>query len=281
MLIRQRVLLQVLKAAERPLSSEELVNWAYLLRDEPAIDRTSTFYDFFSNGRGPHSFTLAREIDQLVDAGHLSRSANHVDYLVVADQVIDLPKPLSQELVAAVKRLRKASPLEIEERVGERACSLTPKHTTRRDYPTGTIFTAGYEGLQVETFLGLLLCSGVERIVDVRRNPVARKFGFHKGTLKRLSESVSIEYTHLPELGIASDERRGLDQQSDYDRLFEKYRRETLTGQRLLIDRLGETLRKSRSVLVCYESKPCRCHRSHLANDVSKRFDLPIVDLEA
>lgn len=281
MLIRQRVLLQVVKAAERPLSSEELVNWTYLLRDEPAIDRTSTFYDFFSHGRSPHSFTLAREIDQLVDAGHLSRSANHVDYLVDSDEVIDLPRPLTQDLVAAVKKLRKASPGEIRERVGARACSSNDKHLAQRDFEIGTIFTAGYEGLQVETFLGLLLGSGVERIVDVRRNPVARKFGFHKGTLKRLSESVSIEYSHLPELGIASEERRELDQPSDYDRLFEKYRRETLSRQRVVVDRLGETFRQTRSVLVCYESKPCQCHRTHLANDISKRFDLPVVDLEA
>lgn len=44
-----------------------------------------------------------------------------------------------------------------------------------------------------------------------------------KGTLSKACEGVGIRYEHLPELGIASDERRNLETQADYDALFAQY----------------------------------------------------------
>ena len=98
----------------------------------------------------------------------------------------------------------------------------------KRAIAVPAVYTSGYEGLSVDGFLNRLIESGVQQLVDVRRNPIARRFGFHKSTLKRLCESLDIAYFHLPELGIPFDKRRSLDTQDDYDRLFADYCKTTL-----------------------------------------------------
>src|SRR5690606_23222120 len=71
-------------------------------------------------------------------------------------------------------------------------------------------YTVGYEGKCIDGFLAGILRSGVRRIVDVRRNPISRKYGFAKSTLSRHLTYLGIGYLHMPELGIASEERADL-----------------------------------------------------------------------
>lgn len=40
------------------------------------------------------------------------------------------------------------------------------------------IYTVGYEGKSVDSFFNELLLSGVAAILDVRANPISRKYGF-------------------------------------------------------------------------------------------------------
>src|SRR5262249_18257212 len=111
-------------------------------------------------------------------------------------------------------------------------------------------------------------------LCDVRRNPISRKYGFSKNTLARGCEGVGVHYEHLPELGIASDQRRGLETQDDYDALFAEYARTWLPKQ-------GEALRKvggwitagERVALTCYEHLPHRCHRHCVAEALEARFE--------
>jgi uncharacterized protein (DUF488 family) len=48
----------------------------------------------------------------------------------------------------------------------------------------------------------------IRRLIDVRSNPTARRYGFHESTLDRLVNRLSIEYRHFAELGIRSEIRR-------------------------------------------------------------------------
>ena len=68
-------------------------------------------------------------------------------------------------------------------------------------------------------------------LCDVRRNPLSRKYGFSKSTLSKACGNVGIRYEHLPELGIASEQRQELTTQADYDALFEVYERKDLPLQ--------------------------------------------------
>lgn len=85
------------------------------------------------------------------------------------------------------------------------------------------LFTIGYEGVSLEKYLNKLVTNDVKLLVDVRKNPLSMKFGFSKTLLKKYCESLGIEYIHIPEVGINSDQRQELNTQEDYDALFDVY----------------------------------------------------------
>src|SRR5215204_5613931 len=53
-----------------------------------------------------------------------------------------------------------------------------------------TLFTAGYQGHNIETFLDLLMAHGVEQLIDVRQLPFSRKPDFSKKRLTAHLDSV-------------------------------------------------------------------------------------------
>ena len=126
--------------------------------------------------------------------------------------------------------------------------------------------TIGYEGCTLENYLNRLLRDGVTLLCDVRRNPLSRKYGFSKGTLSKACEGVGIRYEHLPELGIASEERRELHTQADYDALFAVYERESLPKQTAALGKIRGWIEDGgRVALTCFEKLPHQCHRHCVA----------------
>ena len=131
--------------------------------------------------------------------------------------------------------------------------------------------TIGYEGSSLEGYLNRLLHAGVTLLCDVRRNPLSRKYGFSKSTLSKGCEGVGIRYEHLPELGIASEERRELHTQADYDALFAVYERESLPKQSEALAKIrGWIAAGDRVALTCFERLPEQCHR-HCVADALER----------
>ena len=132
-----------------------------------------------------------------------------------------------------------------------------------------TLFTIGYEGISLEEYLIRLVRNDVKILVDVRRNPLSMKFGFSKTLLQRYCNALDIEYLHFPEVGIESDKRQELNNQSDYDKLFENYKEcnipNTLETQNKILDLLKS---KKRIALTCFEADICQCHRKHLAEAI-------------
>ena len=130
-----------------------------------------------------------------------------------------------------------------------------------------TLCTIGYEGHSLERYLNTIIRAGTTILCDVRRNPISRKYGFSKTTLSRACEGVGIRYEHIPELGIASDNRRELDSQESYDALFEVYERDYLPGQVEAIRRIQHWISDGECVaLTCYEHLSHQCHR-HCVSD--------------
>jgi uncharacterized protein (DUF488 family) len=155
----------------------------------------------------------------------------------------------------------------------------TGRRKVKRPVAACAVYTAGYEGLQVDGFLNLVPQSGIRRVVDVRNNPVSRRYGFHKATFASLCERLDIEYCHEPEVGIPSDWRCDLVTQADYDRLFGRYVKDVLPKQPNVIQRIAGWVSSAPSVLVCQEEQPACCHRSHLAKQVANITKLEIRDL--
>ncbi len=127
----------------------------------------------------------------------------------------------------------------------------------------------GYEGRSLEGYLNELLRDGVTLLCDVRRNPISRKYGFSRSTLAKGCEGVGIRYVHVPELGIASDERKELNSQADYDKLFAKYEAEDLPKQAESIATIRRWIATGERVaLTCFERSPQQCHRHCVADAV-------------
>jgi uncharacterized protein (DUF488 family) len=131
------------------------------------------------------------------------------------------------------------------------------------------LFTIGYEGISLETYLNKLIQHDVRVLVDVRNNPLSQKFGFSKSQLIKYCASLNIEYIHFADVGIQSEYRKELKTQNDYDRLFTDYRKKilpkTIPTQEKILALLKE---KKRIALTCFEANVCQCHRSHLADAI-------------
>lgn len=131
-------------------------------------------------------------------------------------------------------------------------------------------FTIGYEGSSFEGYLNRLIRNNVQTLVDVRRNPLSRKYGFSKMTLSDTVQKMGIEYIHLPELGIASDKRQELNTQADYDRLFDAYEKNDLKKNKVALQQLFSIfLDRRRVAITCFEAHVCMCHRGRVANALS------------
>lgn len=279
MLTRQKILLSLLQTAERPVSRLELTKWAFVLRHESPSGGGSSFYDFLPFHYGPFSFALYHEIGKLEQDGFVAQSdASHWEIGRVPPPSFD--PALKMEATNVVRRLMKKSVDNLIDEIYERHPLFTVNSKRRqlaaRKVAAPAVYTSGYEGLSIDGFLNRLVSAGIKHLIDVRRNPIARRFGFHRSTLKRLCESLEIAYSHLPELGVESGMRQSLDTQDDYEKLFQHYRKSTLIDEKLAVERVTQLVKESPSVLVCMEAQPKCCHRSHLAMAVSKRSRLKV-----
>ena len=63
------------------------------------------------------------------------------------------------------------------------------------------IYTVGYEGLDIDSFLSLLAENDIETVVDVREMPLSRKPGFSKKSLEAVLNLSGREYVHMVALG--------------------------------------------------------------------------------
>lgn len=133
------------------------------------------------------------------------------------------------------------------------------------------LFTIGYEGISLEAYLVRLLRKKVKVLVDVRNNPLSMKYGFSKSQLKKYCTNVGIEYVHIPEVGIQSNQRQELHTQNDYEKLFAVYRETNLTTTTTHQYAILELLKQhQRIALTCFEANICQCHRKHLAEAIAK-----------
>jgi uncharacterized protein (DUF488 family) len=109
------------------------------------------------------------------------------------------------------------------------------------------LFTIGYEGISLESYLNKLIKSNIKVLCDVRKNALSMKYGFSKTQLKNACIGVGIEYVHIPEVGIDSDQRQELKTQNDYDCLFEEYKennlKKSIDSQRAILNLLIQNKR--------------------------------------
>jgi hypothetical protein len=135
---------------------------------------------------------------------------------------------------------------------------------------TPCFFTIGYEGASLDGYLNRLIKNNVKTLVDVRRNPLSRKYGFSKKTLSDTTKKIGIDYVHIPELGIASEKRQELNTQADYDRLFDSYEKKELKQNVKALQELFNIFMKDKRIAItCFEAHVCMCHRGRVTKAIS------------
>ena len=120
---------------------------------------------------------------------------------------------------------------------------------------------------------------GIQAVLDVRANPVSRKYGFARKSLSEIGAKLGFNYHHLPELGIAGTKRAHLTDSDSYQRLLEQYEAEMLPKRLAAVTRLLALLRERPSALVCFEKDMRYCHRGRLAAVVARAGGLEVLHL--
>jgi len=144
------------------------------------------------------------------------------------------------------------------------------------------LFTLGYEGITIDTYLDKLIYNNVIALIDIRRNPISKKYGFSKNQFRRFLESIGVEYFHFPELGIPSGKRQHLDSPEAYRSLFNYYEKQILPGQDEAMNKIRQLLtEKKRIALTCFEASFQSCHRSVVAKHIEAdpSFGVPVKHL--
>lgn len=289
MLYRQRAILSMLLESGGVADHRAVTKWAFLLRNEGETGGGSAFYQFLPYRYGPFSFCLFQEMAALARDGFVTDKDHRWALTETGKRAArsaqpDVRRDVRRIVQAHSKPTDTATDRHLIDYVYERHPWYTVNSEIRQlqSRPRGqvAVYTAGYEGLLVDGFLNGMMAAGIARLIDVRNNPVSRRYGFHKTTLNRLCRSVGIEYVHFPQLGITSGARQDLDRPGARQFLFAEYARTTLAREDEAIDAVASLVEDKPSVLVCMEACPAECHRSHLAEPVAARTGLPIRHLE-
>jgi len=283
MLNRQKTILEFLKAADRTVLRTELTKWSFLLRHEYGSNGGNAFYDFVPYQLGPFSFSLYQEVGKLEDNGYVLRDGDHGWKL---DSRVAFKAPtasVQQDVARIVRRCGRWNTYKLLDYVYDAYPTYTVnserKKLAKRPTAEPAVFTAGYEGISVDAFLNVLVENGVRRLIDVRHNPIARRYGFHRSTLQRLTGRLDIDYVHVPELGIHSELRQNLETMDDRKALFDRYEESTLSSNNEALQLVATLMQEKPSVLVCMEAEAICCHRSRVAEHIAKRTSLPIKNL--
>lgn len=140
------------------------------------------------------------------------------------------------------------------------------------------MYTIGYSGHTVDTFIETLHATGIEMLVDIRRTPLSRKKGFSKTALQRALEDADIAYRHIPTLGSPPELRRDVQKAKDYSAFFASFR-EYLQSRTDDVSQAAELVATQRFCLMCVEQCPDECHRSVVAEAIaSSLHDRVIVE---
>jgi uncharacterized protein (DUF488 family) len=249
-------------------------------------------YDFIPYKFGCYSFSAKADLNTMVKNGGLLENENYFiknipDDFVKALKIED--KKILSEVVQLYGNMNSNSLIKhtyinfpyyaINSTIADKVLDkvqLDRVLNLKKGSDETILFTIGYEGVSLEKYLNKLVTNDIKLLVDVRKNSLSMKFGFSKGLLKKYCESLGIEYIHIPEVGINSDQRQELNTQQDYDALFEIYKKTTLKETDEYQENIIQLLKKHKRIaLTCFEANICQCHRKHLAESIEKN---PIFD---
>src|SRR3989338_10184111 len=135
-----------------------------------------------------------------------------------------------------------------------------------------TIYTIGYEGLDIIAFVKKLKDSNIQQLIDVREIALSRKNGFSKGVLRDSLKQGGVRYQHLSMLGSPRELRHELHRDWNYEKFFTEYRQH-ITDPDIQdgITQLEGLSKLKRTAILCFEKDPATCHRNIIGEELKKR----------
>jgi hypothetical protein len=272
---RQRFLLSFVRQLNNGVTTTDLQKLVFL----HTMAGYSSYYEFIPYKFGSYSFQLKEDLDILQRDGFVS-----IDYAQDSTKIKSIGEYPKERLFqianergnALIRRAYREYPYyainsEITGRLfhGE---ELKRFNRNKQVYvqTEQILFTIGYEGKNIEAFINTLIQNDVRVLCDVRKNPLSRKFGFSKGKLEHITQTVGIKYVHLPELGIESNKRCSLKTPEDYKSLFIEYEKALSKKMTLFYELYTLIEQNTRIALMCFEHEPDMCHR-HVIRDYTVR----------
>lgn len=245
---RRKWLLGLLASVGKPMSFDSLARLVQALERQNERPRYSFVH---LPGQGAFSFLLEYDLRVLSERGWIEEKKGVF--------VSRTPESLAVDFCDCPVKVRHAEGTDAGKNAVE---DCAPSNAS----DTPMVFSVGYEKRSLDEFLSLLLAEGVQVLLDVRKNPLSRKFGFSKRKLKEACQRAGLEYRHEPDLGIPSANRKHLASEEDYKKLFDEYERTVLPAQSALVEKLAEevTGEGRRMALMCMERSHDFCHRSRL-----------------
>lgn len=286
MFYRRKIILALLQLFDGQLDKIRLQKLLFLFANK----QTKAEYDFIPYKFGCYSYSANADMTAMVTRGFLNEDEKSFEKKDKTDYLKQL-KPadlkLLQEVITNYGKMSANALMKhtyinfpfyaIKSEVAENILSQEELEKVTKSKPKGTktvLFTIGYEGISLEEYLVRLLKNDVKVLVDVRNNPLSMKYGFSKSQLKKYCASLGIDYVHIPEVGIQSDQRQELSTQSDYDKLFAAYRKNNLSKTTNSQNEILKLLKQHKRIaLTCFEANICQCHRKHLAEAIENLPD--------
>lgn len=264
---RQRFLLDFVKQLSTDATTTDLQKLIFL----HTKNGYSSYYDFIPYKYGPYSFQLAEDISILQQNGFLVKRDSHIytNDSQISENILNIDIKRGDSLIKKVYRNYPyyAINSEIIDRLfSSPELDLLKNGKSQLKQSTQVLFTIGYEGKTIESFINLLIKNDIRLLCDVRKNPISRKFGFSKNKIQHVLNTIGIKYIHIPELGIESQKRLNLESIYDYQQLFQEYRI-SLPQRKKYLEYVYFLLSDNvRIALMCYEKEPQMCHR-HVIED--------------
>jgi uncharacterized protein (DUF488 family) len=135
------------------------------------------------------------------------------------------------------------------------------------------LWTLGHSTRPIDEFIGLLRAHQISLLVDARTVPRSRyNPQFNRDTLAQLLRDAGLQYRHLPELGGLRKPKKDSVNDGWRNASFRGYAdyMQTEEFQRALEELMAYGM-GTRTVIMCAEAVPWRCHRSLIADALVTR----------
>ncbi len=139
--------------------------------------------------------------------------------------------------------------------------------------PAYTLYSVGHSNRTIEQFIALLRAHGIQKVVDIRTIPKSHHNPqFNKESLSKSLKKAHIFYTHLKGLGGLRHPQQDSINTGWENLSFRGFADYMATSEfKIGLDHLKAISVSKRTVIMCAEALPWRCHRSLIADALTKQ----------